>query len=227
MKNDVIQSILDNRLIAIIRGVDEEKLMPLSRALYDGGVRLMELTYDNTGKIPDSRVARNISILKNHFADKMHIGAGTVTNTERVLLTHKAGGEFIISPDANPLVIQATIQHDMVSVPGALTPTEIQTCHNYGADFVKLFPATNMGPEYIKAVVAPLSNIRLLAVGGINLSNIADYLSSGICGFGIGSNITDKKFIAAGDFDAVTALAEKYVNAVTKGKNGLDIKGGQ
>lgn len=216
MRNDVIQSISDNKLIAIIRSVDEDKLVPLAEALYNGGVRLMELTYDNMGKTSDRSTAQNIAMLKKHFAHTMHIGAGTVTNTDRVHLTCEAGGEFIISPDTNPKVIEATLQCEMVSIPGALTPTEIQTAHNCGADFVKLFPATNMGPEYVKALLAPLSNIRLLAVGGINLSNISDYLTAGIWGFGIGSNITDKKLIADGNYDAITSLAEEYVKAVRR-----------
>ncbi|MDO5477883.1 MAG: bifunctional 4-hydroxy-2-oxoglutarate aldolase/2-dehydro-3-deoxy-phosphogluconate aldolase [Clostridia bacterium] len=214
MKNDVIKSIPENKLIVIIRGVEENKLLPLVKAMYDGGVRLVELTYDNSGKVEDSRTAKNIAMLKEHFGDTMHIGAGTVTDTKKVELTYKAGGEFIISPDTNEAVIKAAVEHGVVSIPGALTPTEIQKALNCGADFVKLFPVTSMGPEYVKAVKAPLSNIKMLAVGGIDLDNIKAYLKCGICGFGIGSNIIDKKLLASSDYGAITALAEKYVNAV-------------
>lgn len=214
MKENVIDSILENKLIVIIRGVEEDKLLPLVQAIYDGGVRLVELTYDNSGKTDDIHTAQNIAMLKEHFGDIMYIGAGTVTNTERVELTYRAGGDFIISPDTNADVIKATLHRQMVSIPGALTPTEIQTAVGCGADFVKLFPVTNMGADYVRAVRAPLNNIRMLAVGGINLDNIQQYRNCGICGFGIGSNITDKKLLESGDYAAVTALAEKYVNAV-------------
>lgn len=214
MKDAVIRNILENKLIVIIRGVEDEKLLPLVKAMYDGGVRLVELTYDNSGKVEDEHTAENIAMLKKYFGDIMNIGAGTVTSTSRVELTHKAGGEFIISPDVNGDVIKATVNSDMVSIPGALTPTEIQNAQNCGADFVKLFPVTSMGPEYVKAVKAPLSNVRMLAVGGVNLENIPEYLKCGVCGFGLGSNIIDKKLLAASDYEAITALAEKYVKAV-------------
>ena len=98
-------------------------------------------------------------------------------------------------------------------MPGALTPSEIQTAHRAGADFVKMFPITNMGPEYVKAVKAPLSHIKLLAVGGVDNNNMADYLKVGISGFGIGSNITDKKMIANEDWAGITKIAEVYVAA--------------
>ena len=104
----------------------------------------------------------------------------------------------------------------MVSIPGALTPSEIQAAHRYGADFVKLFPITNMGVEYVKAVKATLSHIKFLAVGGINENNMADYLKAGVCGFGIGSNIVNKKMIAENNFDKITELAEIFCEGVKK-----------
>ena len=102
----------------------------------------------------------------------------------------------------------------MVSMPGALTPSEIQLAHRSGADFVKLFPITNMGADYVKAIKAPLSHIRLLAVGGVNENNLSEYLRAGVCGFGIGSNIVSKKHIDENNYEAITELAKKYVSAV-------------
>ena len=113
-------------------------------------------------------------------------------------------------------VIKKTKELDMVSMPGALTPSEIQNAHRYGADFVKLFPITNMGIEYVKAIKAPLSHIKLLAVGGINEKNMNDYLKAGVCGFGIGSNIVNKKLIDSGDYDAITELTKKYVRVIAE-----------
>ena len=210
MKNNVIEAIKQNKIIAIIRGVESDKLIPLAEAMYDGGIRLMEVTYSADGKISDEETAQNIKSLAEHFEGKMYIGAGTVLTKAQVELTKNAGGQFIISPDTNKDVIEETTNLGMVSIPGALTPTEIQSAHRYGADFVKLFPITQLGVDYVKAVKAPLSHIKLLAVGGINLDNMESYLKAGISGFGIGTNIADKALIQSNDFAKIAELAKKY-----------------
>lgn len=212
MRQQVIEKILNEKIVVIVRGVEKDKLIPLAEAMYNGGVRLLELTFDSSGKISTAETTANIKILKDHFGDKMYIGAGTVTKIEQVEYTKNAGGEFIISPDTNEKIIKKTLELDMVSIPGAMTPTEIQTAHRNGADFVKVFPVVNVGSSYIKAVKAPLSNINILAVGGINDANMKEYLKAGVCGFGVGANIVDKKLLENGDYDGITKLTEKYVS---------------
>ncbi len=214
MKNRIIESIKTNKLVVIVRGVEKEKLIPLAEAMYSGGVRLMEITYSADGKMPDEIVAESINLLAEHFKNEMHIGAGTVLKKEQVILTKEAGGSFIISPDVFENVIQKTVELEMVSMPGALTPTEIQRAHRLGADFVKLFPVTGMGVEYLKAIMAPLSNKPIIAVGGINENNMTEYLKAGVAGFGVGSNIIDKKMITKDDYDSITNLAKKYVEVI-------------
>ena len=214
MKDNVIKEIEKNKLIAIIRGVPGEKLLPLAEALYAGGVRLLEVTYSANGSVSDEDTATSVSELVKAFDGRMLIGSGTVLTPEQVRLTKAAGGCFIISPNADREVIAETVRLGMVSIPGALTPTEIVDAHKAGADFVKLFPITTLGTSYVKAVKAPLSHINLLAVGGIDENNMSDYLSAGVCGFGVGSNITDKKMIAASDWQGITALAKKYTDAL-------------
>jgi len=216
MRKNVIEAIEREKVITIVRGVESEKLIPLAEAMYDGGIRLLEITYSANGSVSDEDTAKNIEMLSNHFGDRMFIGAGTVITEKQVELTKKAGGKFIISPDTCEAVIKKTRELDMVSMPGALTPTEIQNAHRYGADFVKLFPITNMGVEYVKAVKAPLSHIKLLAVGGINENNMSDYLKAGVCGFGIGSNIVNKKLIDSDDYSAITELAKKYTKVIAQ-----------
>lgn len=211
---EIIQAIKKEKLIAIVRGVEKEKLLPLAEAMYAGGVRLLEITYSANGKVSDEETANRIHMLTTHFADRMYIGAGTVLTEKQVELTHLAGGKFIISPDTCMEVIKKTKELGMVSIPGALTPTEIQAAHKAGADFVKLFPITNLGTEYVKAVAAPLSHISFLAVGGIDENNMQDYLKVGVKGFGVGSNIIDKKRLAENDWEGITALAAKYVKAL-------------
>lgn len=214
MREQVIQTIEKEKMVVIVRGVERQKLIPLAEAMYEGGIRLLEITYSANGAVSDEDTAENIRMLSEHFGDRMYIGAGTVIKPEQVDLTKAAGGKFIISPDAYEAVIKRTRELDMVSMPGALTATEIQAAHRAGADFVKMFPITNMGTEYVKAVKAPLSHIRLLAVGGVDQNNIKDYLKAGVCGFGVGSNIINKKMLAEGDFAGITALAKEYVAAV-------------
>lgn len=214
MKQEVINAIEQYKIIAILRGIPEDKLIPTVQALYDGGIRLVEITYCADGKISDEKTADAIRRLAEHFQDKLFVGAGTVLTPKQVLLTAKSGGRFIISPDTNKTVIEETNAQDLVSIPGALTPTEILTAKHYGADYVKLFPATSLGCEYIKAITAPLNHIKLLAVGGIDTDNIRDYIKAGVIGFGIGSNIADKKLIEKGDYAALTALARKYTQVL-------------
>ncbi len=213
-KNDIISNILDNKIIAILRGVEREKLIPLAEALYAGGVRLMEVTYNAKGTPSDEETAESIRLLAEHMAGKMQVGAGTVLNERQVALTKAAGGRFIISPSVDEAVIVKTVKEGLVSIPGALTPTEIVAAHKAGADFVKLFPVSNLGAPYIKAVSAPLSHIKLLAVGGVTPENMAEYFAAGAVGFGIGANIVDKKLLAVNDYVGITALAAKYVRAV-------------
>lgn len=214
MREKVIKAIEDNKIVTIVRGVESEKLIPLAEAMYKGGIRLLEITYSANGSISDEETAGNIEKLSKYFEGKMFIGAGTVITEKQVELTKKAGGQFIISPDTYENVIKKTRELDMVSMPGALTPSEIQSAHRYGADFIKLFPITNMGIEYVKAVKAPLSHLKFLAVGGIEVDNMADYLKAGVCGFGIGASIVNKKLIDANDFDGITELAKKFTKVI-------------
>ena len=216
MHKKTVEAIEENKIIAILRGIKDDELIPLAEAMYKGGIRLLEITFSANRPESDKKTAENIRKLVSHFGDRMHIGAGTVLTEDQAELVKLAGGKFIISPDTNTAVIKKTRELGLVSIPGALTPTEIEAAHAAGADFVKLFPVSTFGPGYVKAVKAPLSHIKLLAVGGIDENNMADYLAAGVCGFGIGSNITDKALIADKRFDEITTLAEKYVSALRR-----------
>ena len=217
-RTEIISRIEEAGLIAIVRGIKNEYLIDTAEAMYAGGVRVLEITYSADGAPPDKVTADGIRALKSHFGDRMAIGAGTVLTPRQVELTAEAGGEFIISPDVNAEVIQTTVALGLVSIPGALTPTEAQTAHRAGADFVKLFPITSLGVPYVKAIRAPLSHIRFLAVGGVDEHNMKDYLAAGISGFGIGSNIVNKKMIEECDFDGVTALARGFIRALQEAR---------
>ena len=213
MEEKIIQAVKENKLIAIVRGVESEKCVKIAQALYDGGFRLMEITYDQ--KHPESweETAKTIGAVAKTFQGSMYIGAGTVTCTQLVELTHKYGGQFIISPDVNESVIRRTRELGMVSIPGALTPTEVMTAHYAGANFVKLFPAGNLGTGYVKAVKAPISHVDMLVVGGIDENNVASFLAAGAAGAGIGGNLVNKAWVEAGQYEKITEVAKALVAA--------------
>ncbi len=214
MQRDIINAIKERKIIAIVRGVEPKKLVPLAKALYDGGIRLMEITYSADGSVSNEETAAAVGALANEFDGRMYIGSGTVLTREQVKRTYDVGGRFIISPNIDTEVIRYTKELGMVSIPGALTPSEAEAANRAGADFVKLFPVTSMGTSYVKAIAAPLSHIRFLAVGGITPENIGEYLDIGVCGFGIGSNIINKEYIAEENYEKITASAKEYVMAV-------------
>ena len=210
----VLAAIAEEKLIVIVRGVAADRLIPLAEAMYAGGVRLLEVPYSADGRVSDEETAKEIGMLVSQFAGRMYIGAGTVLTERQVELTAAAGGRFIISPNTSAAVIARTRALGLVSLPGAMTPTEIEAAHEAGADLVKLFPAGTLGPDYVKAVRAPLSHIGLLAVGGVDRENAAAYLAAGALGIGVSSGIVDKRLLASDDLAGITRLAAAYVAAV-------------
>jgi 2-dehydro-3-deoxyphosphogluconate aldolase/(4S)-4-hydroxy-2-oxoglutarate aldolase len=157
--------------------------------------------------------------VSEHFAGKLVVGAGTVLTSKQVQMTRDAGGKFIISPNTSKEVINETKKCGLVSIPGALTPTEIVDAYTFGADFVKVFPVGKSGSEYIKAIKAPLSYIPLLAVGGVDLNNLREYLKTGIIGVGIGSGIVHKGYVKQKDFAAIRRLAGEYVKIIEENRS--------
>lgn len=211
---NTIREIENNKIIVIVRGVKKDDLIPFAEAIYEGGIRLMECTYDATGKVSDEETAAGIEMLAKHFEGKMLIGAGTVLTEKQVELTARAGGKFIISPDTNPEIIKKTKELGLVSIPGSLTPSEATLANRSGADFVKLFPVGVLGTKYIKDLCAPLSHIKFLAVGGVDHENMGEFLAAGARGIGVGSAIVNKALIAEKNYAAITEAARKYTSRV-------------
>ncbi|MBQ0099013.1 MAG: bifunctional 4-hydroxy-2-oxoglutarate aldolase/2-dehydro-3-deoxy-phosphogluconate aldolase, partial [Firmicutes bacterium] len=195
-----------------IRGVESEKILPLVSALYDGGIRIVEVTFPQGED--DRKTFESIKLIKDNFQDKIHVGSGTVLTKKQVILTKKAGGEFVISPDTYKKIIKKTRKLNMISIPGAFTPTEIMKAVRLKADFVKVFPASSLGVEYIKAIRVPLSKVKLLVASGVNLENIKDYLEIGVSGFGLSSTIINKEMLEKDDFNGIRDLAKKYVDLI-------------
>lgn len=213
-REEIIHAVERLKIIVIIRGITGDTLLRTVDAIAKGGIGLAEITFDQSGKTDDRQIASDIRMLRNAFDGKVYIGAGTVMTVEQVRLAKDAGAEFIISPDCYEDVIRETVRLGMVSIPGAFTPTEAANAHRFGADFVKLFPNSEVKISYLKALATPLSHIRFLAVGGVNADNLTEYLAAGARGVGVATGIVNKERIAAGDFEAVTRLAKSYTSQI-------------
>lgn len=204
----------EKRIIAIVRGLNPTDMRMLGQALAEGGITRIEVTFDQKDKERWKETCAAISILCKSFAGRVEAGAGTVVTLEQLHMAYDAGARYIVSPNVDENIIRQTKALGLRSYPGAMTPSEIVAAYHAGADAVKLFPAGILGAEYIRAVRAPLSHIPLLAVGGVNERNAADFLRAGCVGIGVGGNLVNKSWIAAGEWERIIALAQTYVEAV-------------
>lgn len=211
MRCKVIDQIRSNKIIVIIRDVYCIERKKLVNALWQGGIRLVEFTFDQNNPERWSETLNNISETIKMYNGEMVCGAGTVLTCKQVQLAKSAGAEFIISPDVNQKVIEETVKSGMVSIPGALSPSEIVSAQKYGADFVKVFPASSLGISYIKAIRDPLNHIPFLVVGGVNYKNVHQFMNAGAVGAGLGGEIVNKKLIAEGNYEKITELAKMTI----------------
>ena len=190
-----LEYVQQRKIVAIVRGLKPEYIVRLGHAFEEGGIGLMEVTYDQKAPETWKNTAAAIEAVEKEFGDRVLVGAGTVITPEQVSMTYrKALG--------------------MGLYPGAFSPSEILEAWNAGADAVKVFPAGSLGPGYIKAVRAPLGHIPLMAVGGVNEKNAAEYMKAGCVGIGAGGNLVNREWIENGEWDKVTALAREFMKAV-------------
>ena len=215
MRERIIQRINQTKIIAIIRGIPDRSLcLSVVEAIYQGGIDLVEVTFNQSAPERFTDTTGAISAIRDRFGDKVAVGAGTVLTPEQAQMAADAGAAYLISPNADAAVIQKTRDLGLVSIPGVLSPTEIVAAADAGADFAKLFPAGLLGSDYIKAIKAPLSHIKVLAVGGVDAGNIPAFLKAGCDGFGIGGTLVNKAWIAAGAYHKITEVAESLCRAV-------------
>jgi 2-dehydro-3-deoxyphosphogluconate aldolase/(4S)-4-hydroxy-2-oxoglutarate aldolase len=205
--NEFIKS---NKVIAIVRGVETDKIADTARALFEGGIRLIEVTFNQSSDDCIAETVNKIKEIINAAGDKICVGAGTVMSDEQVKAAVDAGAQYIISPNTDPEVINAAKKSGVISIPGAFTPSEVVEAYKMGADYVKLFPAGLLGTEYLNALIAPISHIPLMAVGGIDHTNLIEFLSTGISGVGVGSSLVNKNMISKGVWEELICLAKKY-----------------
>jgi 2-dehydro-3-deoxyphosphogluconate aldolase / (4S)-4-hydroxy-2-oxoglutarate aldolase len=203
-----IRIIEDLGIIAIVRLDTSNQLVEAARAIAEGGIKVIEFTMT----IPNALAI--LEAAANTFGDDILLGAGTILDPETARAAILSGAQFIVAPTLNPSVIEVCHRYSKLCIPGAYTPTEILTAWECGADFVKIFPAEALGYKFIKAVLAPLPQIKLIPVGGVSLENISGYIKGGAAAVAVGSNLVNKELIVGNRFDDLRDLARKYVETV-------------
>lgn len=214
MENKILNIIIKEKIVGIIRGVPSAYILQTIQALYDGGIRCVEIAIDHKTKESIENTYACIKLASEKFADKMLIGAGTILTVEEIKKTSSLGALYMISPNTDEAVIKETKKMGLVSMPGAMSPSEITDAYTWGADIVKVFPAGYLGTSYFKAMQGPLGHIPLMAVGGINAENLADFMKAGAVGAGIGGNLANVNWIKEGKFAEITATAKEMVAIV-------------
>jgi 2-dehydro-3-deoxyphosphogluconate aldolase/(4S)-4-hydroxy-2-oxoglutarate aldolase len=213
-KSMPLSRVLDRVIVAVIRAESPDSLVDVAEALVAGGVEVMEVTFT----VP--RAVQVLEKVAEKLGSRILLGAGTVLDPETARAAILAGAEFIVSPTTNTQVIELCRRYSKLAMPGALTPTEVVTAWQAGADIVKIFPSELTGPRYLKLLSAPLPQVRLMPTGGVNVETAGEYLKAGACALGVGGALVDSKLVAAGDLKEIERRARALVEVVQKCRAG-------
>ncbi|RQG98109.1 bifunctional 4-hydroxy-2-oxoglutarate aldolase/2-dehydro-3-deoxy-phosphogluconate aldolase [Natrarchaeobius chitinivorans] len=205
----VRERIVESGVLAVLRGIDEDSIVPVARAIHEGGVRALEVTADGT------RAAEKIAAVDRELAGtETVVGAGTVLDAASAQSVIDAGASFVVSPHVDTDVIRTCNRHGAFVAPGVMTPTEAVTAMDAGADVLKMFPAKTVGPAHIGALQGPLGDVEIIPTGGVSRDNVADYFDAGALAVGAGSALVDYEAVDDGDMDRVRESAASFVDAV-------------
>jgi 2-dehydro-3-deoxyphosphogluconate aldolase/(4S)-4-hydroxy-2-oxoglutarate aldolase len=209
---DGLETIRDTGVVAIIRTESSDQLLRAADAIREGGVRAIEVTMTTPGALSVIEQAAN------KYAEDVVFGAGTVLDSESARAAILAGAQFVVSPTFKPSLVAICRRYSVPVFPGAYTPSEILAAWEAGADMVKVFPASVGGPAFIKAIKAPLPQVELVPVGGVELDNVADFVRAGAAAVGVGSALINQRLLEAGDFSALTERARRLIEGVKQGR---------
>ncbi|MFV5936581.1 bifunctional 4-hydroxy-2-oxoglutarate aldolase/2-dehydro-3-deoxy-phosphogluconate aldolase [Mammaliicoccus sciuri] len=199
----------ETKLIAILRNANPNDILPIVESLYKAGIRAIEVTMNSP------KALESIELISNEMKGKVVVGAGTVLDAESARLAILSGATFILSPTVDKDTIRMSKKYGAVSIPGALTPTEILEAYEYGGDIIKVFPTTSLGPEYIKDLQGPLPHIPLLPTGGVSIDNVTDFIEAGAVGVGLGSALVNTKVETnKAYFEELEQKAQAFYNKV-------------
>jgi len=207
-KAQYFQQVADAGVVAVIRAKSKDQLVGITQALLAGGVPAIEVTMSTPKAIA------GIELLADAFGDKAVIGVGTVIDAATARDAIAAGAHFVVSPVFDQSIVETTIRYGKISIPGAFTPTEILRAWSSGADVVKVFPSTVLGPSYFRDILAPLPQLRLTPTGGVDQKNAGDWIKAGAMFVGAGSSLVSKDALAKDDWPAITAAAKLFVEAI-------------
>ena len=211
-KTEKLQWIHETGVIAIMRAKSSDQLIQAADAIKAGGVRVIEVTMTTPGAM------QVIEEATGRYGQEVLFGAGTVLDAETARAAILAGAEYIVAPTLNLEMIALCNRYDIPVVPGCYTPSEMLTAWEAGADLVKLFPASVGGPSLIKAILAPLPQLKIVPVGGVDLNTAAEFIKMGAFALGVGSSLISQKLLDAGDLDELKRRAEAFLKAVREGR---------
>jgi 2-dehydro-3-deoxyphosphogluconate aldolase/(4S)-4-hydroxy-2-oxoglutarate aldolase len=212
-KLEKLKLIIETGVIAIMRTKSSDKLIAAAEAICAGGVRVIELTMNTPGAL---NVIAEAGV---RFGKEILFGAGTVLDPETARAAILAGAGFIVAPTLNAEVVALCNRYGIPVMPGCLTPTELLTAWEAGADLVKLFPAEFGGPDLVKAILGPLPQLRIVPVGGVDLSNAAAFMRSGAVALGVGGSLVCQKLLDTADWPELTRRAAAFIEEVKKGRS--------
>ncbi len=207
-RETTLKRILDGGIVAVVRAESPDRLVEVVRALAEGGVPAVEITFT----IPDA--IEVITRVRRELGDSIVLGAGTVLDPETARAALLAGAEYIVGPSLNLDVIRLCRRYDKVVMPGALTPTEVVAAWEAGADVVKIFPSDLGGAPYLRALRGPLPQVRMMPTGGVDLTTAESFLQAGACCLGVGGSLVEPKAVALGQLDRIRDLAGQFATIV-------------
>lgn len=211
-KVEKLKIIRDTGVIAIMRAKSSEQLISAADAIKKGGVKVIEVTMTTPGAL------EVISTAKKRYGSEVIFGAGSVLDPETGRAAILAGADFVVAPTLNLELIAMCNRYSIPVAPGCNTPTEALTGWEAGADLIKLFPASFGGPDLVKAILAPLPQIQIIPVGGVNLETAAEFIKKGSAALGVGSSLVSQKLLDAGDLDELTRRAAGFIEQVKIGR---------
>lgn len=212
--NQFVKEYAESKVIVVCRGIAEEEIINVAQAMYDGGIRFMEVPFNQADPSSFASTARKIRAVREAMDGKMHVGAGTVITMEQFEIAKEAGAEIIVSPTMEEDVIVATKEAGLISMPGCATPSEMTKAYKLGADLIKLFPASMVTMKTIKEISVPLNHLSLVCFGGVSTDNIKEVLATGVIGVGMASSILDKEALANKDYAKITELAKAVTDQI-------------
>lgn len=210
---EILAFITEVGIVPVVRTASAEQAIQAVEAIYNGGIRAAEITMTVPGAV------RALEKVADRFGGKIMLGAGTVLDPETARICMLAGAEFFVTPSLRPATIEMVKRYSKVICPGALTPTEVLTAWEAGADVVKVFPCGNVGgAKYIKALKGPFPQIEMIPTGGVNLETAGDFLKAGACAVAVGGELVDAKLLKESKYDEMTTRARQYLEAVAKAR---------